>query len=80
MRIEVDLSELEELILESLVKRSRNAEQIRYYLEGKGKDITSHKIAHTLQGMERMNLVTRVKMAKTYRYALNVELDLTDDD
>ena len=80
MRIEVDLSELEELILQAVAKRSKTAYQVMYYLEGKGVDMNSRKIAVQLRAMERMKLVTRVKTGKVYRYSLNIELEDTDDD
>ncbi len=80
MKIEIRLSDMEELILESLTKRSRTTEQIRYYLEGRGMDVPSYSVSRALINMTRMGLVTRERGCRVYRYKLAIEHAVTDED
>lgn len=71
MKIEVKLTELEELILESLSRKSRTTEQIRYYLEGKGTIVSSYTISRLMMGLVRLGIVTRKRRSRVYEYKLN---------
>lgn len=73
MKIYVELTELEEVILGSLSRRSKTTEQIRYFLEGKGITISSYTASRTLRNLERMGMVTREKRSRTYKYKLASE-------
>ena len=79
MKIEIRLSEIEELILESLATRSKTTEQIRYYLEGKGMDVSSYSVSRALIYMVRIGLVTREKGCRVYRYKLANEHYMKDE-
>lgn len=70
-QVNVTLTDLEEIIMESLARRSKTSNQLSEYLEGKGIQIRSSDVASILKQLERLGLVTRVKTARVYRYAVN---------
>lgn len=79
MKIDVHLSNIEELILEALARRSRTTEQIKYYLEGKALNVTSYFVSRTLMNMERMGMVTKEKRSRVYRYDLVAEHEINEE-
>jgi DNA-binding transcriptional ArsR family regulator len=70
VKIYIELTELEEVILGSLSRKSKTTEQVRYFLEGKGITLSSYTVSRTLRDLERMGMVTREKRSRTYRYKL----------
>lgn len=79
-KIDIQLSNIEELILVALSRRSKTTEQIKYYLEGKDLTVSSYIVSRTLMNMERLGLVTKIKRSRTYRYELSLEHEVSDED
>lgn len=80
--IEIELTEIEELILQIMNRHQggMTAERIRYTLDGREIPLSGYQVRKILNEMTILNLVQREKRSRSYIYLPGIHLRSASDD